>query len=73
VVGFWNLSGSGQTNYKPPEELEAFLAAGPPPIYIGFGSVVVDDPASLTKMLFEATMLSGVRAIISEVTTPPFS
>lgn len=51
--------------YTPTPELEKFLSAGPPPIYIGFGSIVIDDPDKLTKILLEAVRISGVRAIIS--------
>ena len=51
--------------YSPPVELEAFLGAGKPPVYIGFGSIVVEDPETLTATLLEAVKLSGARAIIS--------
>ena len=43
-----------------------FLAAGPPPIYIGFGSIVVDDPDGMTKMIFDAVRKSGTRALVSK-------
>lgn len=39
---------------------------GPAPIYIGFGSIVVDDPAALTTLIFKAVEMAGVRAIISK-------
>ncbi|KAI6778752.1 uncharacterized protein J7T54_005855 [Emericellopsis cladophorae] len=52
-------------SYTPPPELEKFLAAGPPPIYIGFGSIVVDDPSSLSEMILEAVRITGTRALIS--------
>ncbi|KAJ5303951.1 uncharacterized protein N7443_003611 [Penicillium atrosanguineum] len=51
--------------YTPPPELEEFLN-GTPPIYIGFGSIIVDDPKKLTLLLLEAVQLAGVRAIISQ-------
>lgn len=41
------------------------MNSGPPPVYIGFGSIVIDDPAKLTKTLLEAVRSSGARAIIS--------
>ena len=44
VVGFFFLDVAGTTRYAPAPDLEAFLAAGPPPVYIGFGSLVVDNP-----------------------------
>jgi UDP:flavonoid glycosyltransferase YjiC (YdhE family) len=46
--------------------LAAFLEAGPPPIYIGFGSIVVDDPNALTTMIFDAVRQTGVRALVSK-------
>ncbi|KAI1385128.1 glycosyltransferase family 1 protein [Hypoxylon trugodes] len=51
--------------YKPPDTIEKFLRDGPPPIYIGFGSIVIEDPASLTATILRAIKISGVRAIIS--------
>jgi hypothetical protein len=32
------------SSFTPPDELKKFLDDGPPPVYIGFGSIVVDDP-----------------------------
>lgn len=51
--------------YTPPPELDEFLRAGPPPIYIGFGSIVIDNPNSMTTILLGAIKETGVRAIIS--------
>ncbi|PTU23988.1 hypothetical protein P175DRAFT_0469539 [Aspergillus ochraceoroseus IBT 24754] len=51
--------------YTPPDDLRAFLDAGPPPVYIGFGSIVVDNPAKLTDIVFEAVRQTGQRAIVS--------
>lgn len=42
------------------------MEAGPPPVYIGFGSIVVDDPNAMTRMIFDAIHLSGVRALVSK-------
>lgn len=52
-------------NYTPSLGLDAWLSAGAPPVYIGFGSIVVDDPEKLTAIILEAIKISGVRAIIS--------
>lgn len=46
--------------------MAAFLKAGPPPIYVGFGSIVVDSPKKLTEIVFEAVRRSGQRAIVSK-------
>lgn len=35
-------------------------------MYIGFGSIVVDDPNALTKLIFEAVMKTGQRALVSK-------
>ncbi|GFH06200.1 glyco_transf_28 domain-containing protein [Haematococcus lacustris] len=64
VVGFINVELRKLTSYTPPEELRTFLAAGPPPVYIGFGSLVVDDPNELTAMFMSALRRTGLRAII---------
>ncbi|KAH6695584.1 glycosyltransferase family 28 domain-containing protein [Plectosphaerella plurivora] len=53
-------------SYTPPADLAAFLEAGPPPVYIGFGSIVVDDPAALTDLIFNAIRIAGVRVILSK-------
>lgn len=54
------------SKFKPPEELANFLDAGEPPVYIGFGSIVVDDPDKFTAMIFEAVEKAGVRALVSK-------
>ena len=64
VSGFYFLN--LESNYTPEPELAAFLAAGPPPVYIGFGSIVVDDPDGLTQTIFSAIIKSGVRALVSK-------
>jgi UDP:flavonoid glycosyltransferase YjiC (YdhE family) len=53
-------------HFTPPKDLQEFLDAGDPPIYIGFGSIVVDDPYAMTSMVFEAIHQAGVRALISK-------
>ncbi|KAB8227669.1 uncharacterized protein BDW43DRAFT_293587 [Aspergillus alliaceus] len=52
-------------SYTPPPELTAFLRDGPRPVYIGFGSIVIDDPEKFTATILEAVRNVGVRAIIS--------
>jgi vancomycin aglycone glucosyltransferase len=46
-------------------EIEAFLARGPAPIYVGFGSMPDPDPQHTTRLFADATRLAGVRALIS--------
>ncbi|PHH55364.1 Sterol 3-beta-glucosyltransferase UGT80A2 [Ceratocystis fimbriata CBS 114723] len=64
VSGFFMLDLA--SNYSPDQDLDAFLKAGPPPVYIGFGSIVVNDPDALTKLIFEAVRMAGVRALVSK-------
>ncbi|KAG6046249.1 hypothetical protein E4U39_001517 [Claviceps sp. Clav50 group G5] len=64
VSGFYFLDLA--SSYIPDPDLAAFLEAGPPPVYIGFGSIVVEDPKSMTRMIFEAVRLAGVRALVSK-------
>ncbi|KAH7129827.1 sterol glucosyltransferase [Dactylonectria estremocensis] len=54
-----------QPDFTPPPELTTFLSQGPVPIYIGFGSIVIDDPERVTGILLSAIKSAGVRAIIS--------
>lgn len=44
--------------------LERFLAAGPPPVYVGFGSMADGDAARTTTRVMEAARLAGVRLVI---------
>ena len=64
ISGFYFLNLA--SDYTPPQDLAEFLEAGPPPLYIGFGSIVVDDPNAMTKMIFEAVKQTGQRALVSK-------
>lgn len=54
------------SSFQPPKTLVEFLDAGEPPVYIGFGSIVVDDPDKFTALIFKAVEKSGVRALVSK-------
>jgi hypothetical protein len=47
-------SNNNSSSWQPSEELLQFLDAGFPPIYIGFGSMVVQDPQQLLQMVLQA-------------------
>eukprot|EP00884_Botryococcus_braunii_P002968 jgi/Botrbrau1/12672/Bobra.67_1s0036.1 len=66
VVGFFFLDVAARTDYEPPQDLLDFLAAEEPPVYIGFGSLVVDHPHRLTKKIYKALEETGMRGIISK-------
>ncbi|KAI5211608.1 UDP-Glycosyltransferase/glycogen phosphorylase [Aureobasidium subglaciale] len=65
ISGFFFLE-TAKSSFQPDEALSKFLEAGPSPVYIGFGSIVVDDPDQMTNMILEAVRLSGVRALVSK-------
>ncbi|KAJ9490101.1 hypothetical protein VN97_g3169 [Penicillium thymicola] len=50
-------------NYQPPAEIAEFLNGGPPPVYFGFGSIVLEDPAQITKAILQTVQETGVRVI----------
>ncbi|KAJ5847340.1 hypothetical protein N7455_011297 [Penicillium solitum] len=52
--------------YDPPSDLRVFLSSGPPPIYIGFGSIVLEDPVRINAAILDAVNAAGVRVIISK-------
>jgi UDP:flavonoid glycosyltransferase YjiC (YdhE family) len=54
-----------QSRFEPPADLVAFLEGGEPPVYVGFGSCVVEDPAGLTRTIFAALEAAGLRGIVS--------
>lgn len=63
ISGFYFLNLA--SDYTPTPELQKFLDDGPPPVYIGFGSIVLDDPNAMTEIIFEATkMIAGGRRVL---------
>lgn len=58
-TGAWMLSDSAAL----PEELANFLSGGPPPIYLGFGSMRASDQTG--RVLLEAARELGLRSILS--------
>ncbi len=47
-----------------PDELEAWLAAGPPPVFFGFGSMPVLDEHAMLATIQKVSTELGVRAIV---------
>ncbi|MFI6764591.1 glycosyltransferase [Streptomyces sp. NPDC050355] len=48
-----------------PAELEEFLDAGTPPVYVGFGSIPLRDPEDVARVVIEAIRTQGRRAVVS--------
>jgi UDP:flavonoid glycosyltransferase YjiC (YdhE family) len=46
------------------DELGEFLSAGPPPVFVGFGSMVTDETERAARMSLEAAELAGCRLIL---------
>ncbi|KAJ8513776.1 hypothetical protein OPV22_004210 [Ensete ventricosum] len=64
VVGFCFLDLA--SNYEPPESLVKWLEAGEKPIYIGFGSLPVQEPGKMTEIIVEALSITKQRGIINK-------
>jgi UDP:flavonoid glycosyltransferase YjiC (YdhE family) len=62
VTGYWFLD--APAGWQPPVELLRFLDAGPPPVYVGFGSLRPADPERLTRLSVRALELSGQRGVL---------
>lgn len=63
VTGYWFLD--RVDTWEPPADLVDFLAAGPPPVYVGFGSIAGRDPAGITRSVINALDQSDRRGIIA--------
>jgi UDP:flavonoid glycosyltransferase YjiC (YdhE family) len=50
--------------WAPPADLLRFIESGPPPVFVGFGSMPVSDPAQITALVVEAVRRSGRRAVL---------
>lgn len=62
LTGYWFLPAEGA---KPSEELRAFVAAGDPPVFVGFGSIAGRDPEETAGIVLEAVRRAGVRAVLA--------
>jgi UDP:flavonoid glycosyltransferase YjiC (YdhE family) len=66
-TGYMHLIQPSQENLK----LEAFLNAGPPPIYSGFGSMPKLDQASRIPIIVKAARENGLRVVIAKFWDEP--
>jgi sterol 3beta-glucosyltransferase len=68
VTGYWFLDEADK--YTPPPELQAFIKKarddGKKLVYVGFGSIIVNDPAKMTQEVIDAVLKSDVRCILSK-------
>jgi UDP:flavonoid glycosyltransferase YjiC (YdhE family) len=62
---FFEETAAGAPAFVPPKPLADFLAAGPPPIYVGFGSITgIDDVDAFFEKVLQAVALSKQRCIL---------
>ncbi len=52
-------------NWTPSASLADFLASGPPPVYVGFGSLPTEDAAQMTALVGAALARCGQRGILA--------
>ncbi len=62
VTGFWFLDSA--KDWTPPADLIDFLAAGPPPVYIGFGSMSTLKPEQTAELVIQAMERTNQRALL---------
>jgi UDP:flavonoid glycosyltransferase YjiC (YdhE family) len=64
VTGYWFLD--RELGWQPPQHLADFLASGPPPVYVSFGSNLAGrDPDGVTRLIVKALGQAGVRGVLS--------
>lgn len=62
ITGYFFLD--SQADWRPSRELNAFLEAGDPPVYIGFGSMAGRNPEQLARLVSQALVKSGQRGLL---------
>ncbi len=65
LCGHMDVTEPGKA-WRMPDSLRRFLAAGPPPVYMTFGSMIASDPdpRKITALLGEAARRADCRAIV---------
>lgn len=62
VTGYWFQE--PDPTWEPPVELVTFLKAGPPPVFVGFGSMPNSKPEATADMVVEALARTGQRGVL---------
>ncbi|GAA4638777.1 glycosyltransferase [Actinoallomurus vinaceus] len=63
ITGYWFLDDLSD-EWRPPADLARFLDAGPPPVYVGFGSMVPADPVEMSRVVRDGLRRAGVRGVL---------
>lgn len=68
VTGYWFLDEG--TQWTPPDDLRNFIDQarkdGKKLVYVGFGSIIVPDPAKMTQEVIDAVLKADVRCVLSK-------
>ncbi|MGD2152466.1 MAG: hypothetical protein PVG79_04310, partial [Gemmatimonadales bacterium] len=63
LTGYWFLD--RPDDWRPPARVTEFLEAGPPPVYVGFSSMMPRDPAAMIEIVLGALRRAGSRGIVA--------
>ena len=63
ITGYWFLD--HDPAWQPPADLIAFLEAGPPPVYAGFGSMVARRAEATARIVLQALRRAGQRGVLA--------
>ena len=62
ITGYWFVDETD--DWQPPTALLDFLQSGPPPVYIGFGSMSNRNPEQTAELVIQAVTLANQRAVL---------
>lgn len=69
ITGYWFLPAPAEREL--PQQVRDFLDDGPPPVYIGFGSMPLHRPGRTAAVLSRVLERLGLRAIVATANVPP--
>ena len=64
ITGYWFLEAQPDWLPHASTDLLRFLESGPPPVYVGFGSMSHENPERQTRLALRALELSGQRGVL---------
>lgn len=70
VTGYWFLDEGEGAAYEPPADLMDFITRakkdGKKLVYVGFGSIVIENTAAFTQTVIDAVLRADVRCVLSK-------